>query len=307
VRQADLAHGLPVMEELGASWLIMSKILYLGTAVLVIALALVAAVLFYSMDKNIAGAISVFLQTVGIAAVLGTLLFLIIQAKNRLSQHFSNQQSTSQAPRQVGCLFGVMWVVGTALGAAIPGWLSLLVNQPSFLIFVIPAAAIVIGQLQASILKRFGFIASSWPQATVIGWSIGFLPLLVGAMALSIPMSRGCSLLIVSGIGLMIGLSIGWKQQSDIQTWCAHSRWWLVANSIGLASAFGMAEVIFWWIEDTVVHSEIAHGDWAGLAIAGTMVIATIAIVPAVVGAISGLVSGTTLIWLLRHPTSQHE
>ena len=286
--------------------LTMSKRFYFIIIILVIGLALVAAWLRYSIDSNATETIVIFLEVVVVAAGLGIFFFFVLRAIPRLRWRSAKQLGAStKAPRQVGCLLGVMWVVATALGAAIPGWVSLLLNQPSLVILIIPVAVTVTGLLQISILKRFGLIATSWLKAIFLGWAVGILAIIVSLM-LSTALSAVGNIVLLGGIGLVTGLIIGWGQRMDVQTWGIRSRWWIVANGLGLAAAFVGAAFTLGLMENALVHSDMAHGDWGGLAVAGALAVSSFATLPLVIGTIYGGVSGAVLMWLLRHP-AQHE
>ena len=188
------------------------------------------------------------------------------------------------------------WTVETALGAF--AGLAMM----AILVFAGTFEGAVVGVAQALVLRRWlkGLSWKKWVLATAVGalvaWILGMLPTTLmdfSAEATNTPapeISDAMQYAFAILLGAVAGPILGFAQWILLRRHVHKAGWWLAANSAGWA--LGMPLVF------VVAGSAPPEGITVGFAL---VVVLTIAVVSAVVGAVHGL----ALIWLLRRRASQ--
>ena len=158
----------------------------------------------------------------------------------------------------------------------------------------------VVGALQWSVLRRPfpAVVRRAWVGATVVGaviaWFLGSLPSTLMDMggqeagAAAQEPSQAIVLLLAAGMGLFLGVVLGYPQWRALRRAVRGSGIWIPANS--LAWALGMPAIF--------AAVDRAYAAYAAGSLVGAVAIMAAAL--ALTGAIVGAVHGAALVWLAR-------
>lgn len=153
---------------------------------------------------------------------------------------------------------------------------------------VMSLAGLALGYTQSRLLDSLLVSSSTWTISSSLGWGtgvlIGWLLILtsgaIGEIAIDDDRDWLVSLLL---IGALVGLCSGILQGILLRDRILHVGFWIAASSIGFSAAWGSA-----WAARSVIPG------LAGLVSAG-----------AVGGLVSGVITGSALLWLIRHRAAQ--
>ena len=179
---------------------------------------------------------------------------------------------------RVDWAFGLWWVVATSVGwlvgfAACEGLKAI----EEFLAHPPTDGAVIgvsIGMMQWLVLKRRINRAGWWILASILGFAVG--KALGDAIAPTVSGAMGSGL-----AGAVIGASLGTAQWLVLRRHVAQAGWWLVASLL----AWAVGSIIIGAVDE-------AAGGPPGAAY----------VIGAAGAAVAGVITGATLVWLLRLP-----
>ncbi len=179
-------------------------------------------------------------------------------------QSYNASTGTSYA----GLILWLEWVLASIVGFAIGGAAGSLVS-PTFG-FIVPGA--VVGFFQGMILRQFiaqaGWVALAGLSTLVVCFAFG------GAIMGGVSGLVGGAFGLIAGgaaAGLVMGTTGGFFQSRFLGQHLSRTGWWVVASALG------------WGIGEAVA---VALGQGPGSIVGG---------------AIAGVITGTTLVWLMSH------
>jgi hypothetical protein len=223
-------------------------------------------------------------------------------------------------PKQVKYIFLLQWVFATAIGAAIGrnlclftglaaiallgsvlGVFGLQINLGVFgmTLSVFPFAGFtvgaIVGAMQRIVLRqRIGDdLSKPWVMMSTLGGGLG------GAISgIAVPLIPiAWTYFIPAVAGLFAGLGLAIMQWLQLRKWVDHARWWLLVNAL----CWAVNEVVLFY---RAVNGESKIAVFLGLSIGADFSLQGMAISLAS-GAIVGLGTGLTLLWLLLHPRQE--
>jgi len=188
------------------------------------------------------------------------------------------------------------WIFATAVGLIVSDYLGIFFSQGVFIDFLLPG--VIIGSLQGGlILQHQGVRASRWIGISTVGWAVGWiLGLIAGALVNAVIMlatgdietntvvNAGSGFLGLAGLLVIHGTVLGIMQ------------WFFVLRE----KFYGAG----WWVFTNIVGWPLANGISWGI-IAPVSLVFGIALTglgdSAIRGTAFGAITGSTLVWLLRH------
>ena len=193
---------------------------------------------------------------------------------------------------QVDWGFWLQWVLASIVGWALGAIVSLLVSAIAPVVGAIPVVggSIVgagVGIMQWLVLRRRFHRAGWWVLASTmgsaVGWAVGQNLIEPVTMFLSRYEEAlgGRVVVSLSVFGVMVGGMVGTMQWLVLRRWVYRAGWWILANTLGWATAF---------LADPVVVLAL----WPSAVLATIMGEVTF-------GAVLGAITGVTLVWLSRH------
>ncbi len=141
-----------------------------------------------------------------------------------------------------------------------------------------------IGLMQGRAIRGVLHKSAPWFWSCTVGLAV---PFLAADIAKAAKWDFAYSLYVSVAFG---GLIVGGWQAFLLRSRFRHTGWWVVASVVGWNLAAGMAAVA-----DPVSRSHSLRGIWGALAYLGIVTGG---------GLLLGLVTGVSLVWLLRHETA---
>jgi len=236
-----------------------------------------------------------------------------------VQEHDPYTEAYRGAPGVVFWAIWLVWVVVTYIGFTLGETLGQMVERifapqmlnlpravslegyvaaggPSYLLVALGSglvAGLVLGIGQGLVLLPFLKLRGTieWVGATIIGMGIGWVTLYALSRAMSGPVldrpTGGVLVVIIplAGVGIIVGLALGYPQGIVLQRRGHHATWWALANIAGpIVVAVLVGSSLYAQVENTIRDS-------------GTSLIALA----------TGAITGIALLELLRHPTMQAE
>jgi hypothetical protein len=174
----------------------------------------------------------------------------------------------------VGWVLGIPFIIALALIGEAVG-----IGGAQVLVGVGMGAGI--GLMQGRAIRKVLHESAPWFWSCVVGLG---LPFLAADIAKAARWDFPYSLFVSVALG---GLIVGVWQAFLLRPYVHNTGWWVVASAAGWALAAGMAVTA-----DTLPRTHSIRGIWGALAYLG---------IAAAGGLILGLVTGISLVWLLRH------
>lgn len=217
-----------------------------------------------------------------------------------------SEQALPQSKHHMARNLWFMWTLATTSGMALSGWI--VVAVPILLVVSGPIVGALTGILQRVVLKQHGLSTNKWLAVSIIAWTIGMI--VVGCPMILIPrlVTLGDPLRLIgllAGGGILIGTLIGLCQRSELQTHSLYKNRWIFSNAAALGMGFGVGGLIFYAIGDAASRSSIGQGEWAPFTTVIFAVEVALAIVPAIIGSIYGLITGFVLVRFLQQRESE--
>lgn len=203
--------------------------------------------------------------------------------------------------RRVGWVFLLQWILATASGVTVGKYLGTLVGAFGFVAGFPVALAVsglvvgtIVGIMQRLVLRQQQVDqVERWVLVNAVGGTLGAA--VAGAVISILPIN----IIFYVGstvAGVMTGTVVGIMQWFILRRWVYRARWWVLANTIG----WTVGEVLLWaaiWAMGggRVIVSGVVTGF---LTLKGEVVIL-------ISGAVTGLITGIPLMWLLRHSSRE--
>lgn len=207
-------------------------------------------------------------------------------AQDVLSRESPEKTVTVNMKSTPNTVFWLRWVISSALGVAVgfvaAGALLDSVGGAPFdrlndvVSFGLVAGGLGLGQWRS--LSRIVAGAGAWPLATLVGG--------VAAGALADVLAGGINAIAVfAGFGLLIGVA----QWLVLSRWVGQAWWWVIASTLGWTLGIRALSVV----NASGLAESLAVSDRLGPALDY-----------ALMGALAGVVTGATLVWLARQRTA---
>jgi hypothetical protein len=217
--------------------------------------------------------------------------------------HAGNGELARLTQRQFDWGLGLWWVLATLLGWAVGlsslfFLLSLLIRllEPSLgtaLLRMLVVGALTggaAGVLQWLVLRRRVSQSSGWILASVVGYAVGAVVVLLG---LWLDASRTTLLLLLGARGGVFGVLVGVMQWLVLRSHLAHAGWWIVASILGWGGGIFLLILPYYLSGEPAYYYGVVSRSGRLMEIARAV---------AVSGLVAGAVTGVALALLLRQP-----